>query len=214
MDTEWETQFNQLIDFIKENGKPPSRTKNNELILSRFMETCKASIDKETPINEERKNKMLETDYFSKWYKNKDKDGEWKEKLEKVKYYFESKNGKAPSAVSGTDDEKAMGNWIKDMKKQFNKLSDERKELLLEIPYMLKWYNDKYGNINNEDEEWINDFNKLKIFIDENNRKPRDNKIGEEKELFNFLRKSKRNIKKGDTINLQREKILKDNKII
>ena len=54
----------------------------------------------------------------------------------------------------------------------------------------------------------------IELFIDENNRKPRDNKIGEEKELVNFLRKSKRNIKKGDTINLQREKILKDNKII
>jgi len=96
----------------------------------------------------------------------------WVKRLEEVKKYIDE-NGKRPSKDSKIREIKSMGNWVSLQKTNYK----IKKSIMSITEIYKKWYefinNDKYKIyfLSNE-EEWINNLEKVKKYIDYNNKIP------------------------------------------
>jgi hypothetical protein len=125
---------------------------------------------------------MSNEDIYNKWteFINDDKykkylldnETEWINKLELVKNYIDE-NNKRPSQIDENIELKILASWIQTQIKNYK----IKKEIMSNENIYNKWAefinHDKYEKyfIDNET-EWINTFNKVKKYIDENNKKP------------------------------------------
>ena len=133
----------------------------------------------------------------------------WEDKLNQVKKYIDL-NGKRPSSCNKDENDKNLGYWLSDQTKNYNKkikiMRNQQIRTILENFISSK----KYGSyfISNE-EEWMNNLNKVKKYIDENKKKPseRDENVSNSK-LSKWISHQQQNYKKNDRI-MSRENIRK-----
>jgi tetrahydromethanopterin S-methyltransferase subunit F/predicted small secreted protein len=168
---DWNLQLIELKKYIDENKKIPSSRDTNKDIqyLGNWFRKQKEKYKTKTQI-------MANTDIYSKWteFINDKKylsyfltnEELWEKKFKEVKKYIDE-NNKKPLNTDNNKDIKTLSNWISAQQSYKNKNENKNS----------KWNefinNEKYKKlfITIED-EWYNNLNKIKIYIDENNKKP------------------------------------------
>ena len=122
-DEKWIETLNQVKVFIEKEGKLPSSNSKNkdEKIMGYWVETQKQNYKNQKDGMKDPKRKKNWEEFMNQ-YPNlfQSDDEKWMETLNKVKAFIE-KEGKLPNSNSKNKDEKIMGSWIGDQKKNYKK---------------------------------------------------------------------------------------------
>jgi superfamily II DNA or RNA helicase len=125
----------------------------------------------------------------------------WIEKLDKVKMFIDE-NGRRPNKRSKNKEEKTLGYWISDQKKNCKDNKNIMKNDIIK-KHWIEFINDeKYSKYFLSNQElWTNNLNEVKMFIDKNNKLPtKESKNKEEKTLGKWVSHQKHNHKKNQFI--------------
>ena len=181
----WFEMFNKVKRYIITNNKrPSSQDKDNEIkSMGAWIGTQQQNYRKKDTImkNEMIYNQWTEfiiSDNYRKYFITDEEV--WIMMFNKVKQYID-KNNKKPSIDDKNKETKSMGKWISRQQTNYKITKGSMKnELIYNI--WTDFINNKYKEYFISDEEvWIIMFNKVKQYIDENNKRPsRDDKNNNE----------------------------------
>lgn len=187
----WLQNFEKTNSFIVSNKKTPSSiSKNeNEKMLGKWYSHNTTDFNNGT-MNSERSilwNQMLQQNKILS--KQEQIDIKWFSDFETSKQFINT-NKKRPSAISVCIEEKNIGSWIVTQNSMYKKkagpMKDNNKYKLWK--QFLEKYKDYIVTKDAKWVDWLNDLERLKIFIDINNKKPsRKSQNEDEKELICWL---------------------------
>jgi superfamily II DNA or RNA helicase len=169
----WEEKLEMVEEYIEQNGSLPSkRDKNKEFKhLGLWITTQKRNHEynlycmKNTTIKKQWNIFINKYDHL--FVSN---DEKWKTYFERVKLYIEN-HDRLPSSVDKNKDIKKMGQWIVHQKKNYK----EKKGIIQDnnIKHLWEEFVNKYQSYFMTNEEiWKYNFDKVKQYIDENNKLP------------------------------------------
>jgi superfamily II DNA or RNA helicase len=180
----WFERFEELKKFIDENKRRPtecSRNKN-EKTIGRWLSHQKQNY-KKGMMNGERCDlweKFIKdySEYLQNW------DDKWFCDFNKLKNFIDI-NKRKPIECSEIFEEKQIGIWYRTQQQQYKNSGIKIKERCI---LWEKFLTDYSEYLQNWDDKWFCDFNKLKQFIDINKRKPLEkSKIKNEKTIGQWL---------------------------
>jgi superfamily II DNA or RNA helicase/cell shape-determining protein MreC len=123
----------------------------------------------------------------------------WEEKLKLVKSYIET-NDKLPSVKDKNKDIKQLGSWISNQKTNYSK----HKDIMKQENIRNKWedFMNTYPHLfMSNDEMWNNTLEKLRLYIETNNKLPsKEDKNKEIKQLGCWISAQKKNYSKKEQI--------------
>lgn len=174
---EWMNNLIEVKKYIDENKKKPSDKDKNKQIkkLGLWMNRQNNKFNKQIEImkNEQIRNEWSEfinsVKYFKYFLSNEE---EWINNLNQVKKYIDT-NNKRPSEDNKNQETKKLGNWTTFQNKNYK----NKTQIMKNEQYRNEWENfinsENYKKyfISNE-EEWMNNLNEVKNYIDSNNKKP------------------------------------------
>jgi superfamily II DNA or RNA helicase len=213
----WYENLDKLKLFINTNKKTPSeRSKSeDEKQLGSWLRNQKINYKKEKnsmSLKDKRRNIF---EKFQEEYKEYLLSGDeiWYDNLDKLKLFINT-NKKTPSCHYKNEDEKKLGIWLGDQKRNYKKeikamsINDKRRNIFEDFQEEYKEYLLTYYEI------WYENFNKLKLFINTNKKTPsHHSKNEDEKQIGGWLDNQKRNYKKeiqAMSINDKRRNIFED----
>jgi hypothetical protein len=174
---DWKNNFEKVKLYIDKYNKRPSTTdRNNEIkILGNWLsDQFKNFIKKKYIMTNENIriefNEFIKNPKYKKYFISNEE--EWYDKLENVKNYI-NKNNKKPSINDKNDDIKTLGYWLYSQNANYK----NKKYIMSNENIRIKWRefieDMKYKHyFESNIEDWINKLENLKIFINENNKKP------------------------------------------
>ena len=196
-DENWYDKFEEVKIFMNENNKRPNkRSENtNEKILGGWI----SNQQKNYKTNKQAMKDEIKYNLWSVFleeYKEylKSDDENWYDKFEEVKIFM-NENNKRPNKRSENTNEKILGGWISNQQKNYKTNKQSMKD---EIKYNL-WsvFLEEYKEyLKSDDENWYDKFEEVKIFMNENNKRP--NKRSEntnEKILGGWISNQQKNYK-------------------
>ena len=194
----WNETFDKLKSFIDENKRIPIQKAitQEEKILGCWLSNQKQNYRKiiKSMKDEVRYNKW---NYFLEEYKQyiKSYDEIWEEIFEKLKSFIDE-NKRIPSIKLTNKEEKQLCIWLNNQQTYYKKKIQGMKD---EVRYnqWTEFLEENKQYLKTIDEIWEEKFEKLKLFIDENKRRPSskiENK--EEKQLGQWLSQQQKFYKK------------------
>lgn len=190
----WEQRYNELKEYVEKNDRYPSS--KDDFILHKWVSNQKLYYQKKR-LSEDRVIKLSELKRW-KWYPEKVKN-KWMVKYEELKHFIDL-HKRCPKS-----NEEDIGAWVVKQRYMYgeNKLSEERIALLSKLDGW-KWY------INEKNNTWNKNFNKLKYFVFIHKRLPKYNYNSvEENELYNWVLKQQDQYAKR-TLSIDRQIHLED----
>jgi len=180
----WDKKLDEFKKYIDENKKIPSilNKSKNIAYLGRWGNTQKRNYKLKEQImkNSEIYDKYTEfinNEKYNKYFTIKKLSDEelWLDKLNKVKKYIDE-NNKKPSTVDNNITIKLLGGWISNQNNNYkHKDNIMKNEKIYNIwTEFLNSYEYKKYFMSNE-ELWIDNFNKIKKYIDKYDKLPLDN---------------------------------------
>jgi superfamily II DNA or RNA helicase len=203
----WYDNFESVKAFINENKKRPSSTSKNEYekkLGNWISNQCQNYKQKLKSMKDGTKYNLWTTflEEFKEYFKSN--DDIWYETLENLKSFI-NENNKRPSEKSKNEMEKKLGNWVSSQISNYNKNEHGMKD---ETKYNVwtKFLEEFKEYFKSDDDIWYETFDKLKTFINENNKRPSDkSKNKSEKKLGKWLNHQISNYK-------QKKEAMKDEK--
>ena len=199
-ENEWKQNQKSLKDFIDKNGKTPSSTSkdNDEKTLGQWLGTQTQNFKKKAYImkNEEIYNiweQFTTSEKYKKYFMSN--EDEWKQTFKSLKDFID-KNDKTPSQKSKDKDEKILGIWLSNQKKNFKKkacIMGTNPEIYDTWEQFTTSEKYKKYFLSNEN-EWKQNLESLKQFIDKNDKTP-SLTSKDEKKLGRWLSNQKKNFK-------------------
>ena len=189
----WDIQFNNLKQFIDENKKRPSITSKNkeEKRLGGWLSNQITNYKNKT-------NGMKNEDTRATWedfveeYKEYllDDDEKWDILFNNLKLFI-NENKNRPSSTSKNKEEKRLGGWLSNQITNYKNKTDgmknedrrkvwdeDRRKVWEDFVEECKEY------LLDNDEKWDIQFNNLKLFINENKKRPSDSSKNKEEKLL------------------------------
>jgi superfamily II DNA or RNA helicase len=176
-ENKWYNNLELVKIYIDKNGKNPSRTSINKDVkyLGLWISSQSINYNRKLQImkNQEIYDKwtaFINNPLYSKYFISNEE--EWNNNLDKVKQYI-NENGKRPLQTDKNKDIKCLGKWVSTQVTNYNKKFKIMKTLdiydkwteFINSPLYLKYF------LSNE-EEWNNNLDKVKKYIDENKKRP------------------------------------------
>jgi hypothetical protein len=211
----WCNRLDELKKYMDEHKKRPSSESKNkdEKKLGQWLLN-------QTQKSQKRKDIMKTNEIYNKWneFINDDKYREyfisknWYNRFDELKKYMDENNKRPSYSSSKNKDERKLGQWLQ---KQIIYSQNRRSSYIMKNDDIYNKWNqfindDKYSRyfMSNE-EKWKNILEKVKKYMDENNKRPSSSsKNKDEKELGKWV---KNQIIYSDSE--ERKNIMKDNKI-
>jgi len=173
----WLNNLNLVKKYIDENNKTPSTHDKNKdtKILGTWLSAQTTNYNKKEYIMKTETIYNTWTEFINdnkyKKYFISNEDA-WLNNLNLVKKYI-NENNKRPSSEDKNKDTKILGSWISTQTKNYNRKKDIMKTENIYNTWTEFINDNKYKNyfISNED-AWLNNFNLVKKYIDENNKTP------------------------------------------
>ena len=187
----WPQRFEELKAFMNKNERRPSK-KKDEKQLNKWL-SHQITNYKNKKMREERY--QLWTQFLEEYKEYVISNDElWLKNFEKLKKFINN-NQRRPSTISKNTEEKRLGQWSSQQHKHYKnkEMSEERYQLWTQFLEEYKKY-----CISN-DEIWFQNFEELKEFINENNKRPSDkSKKIEEKQLGGWINNQQKNYNKKE----------------
>jgi len=212
----WNNNLEQLKKYIDENNKRPSDN-DKEYNIKKLG----SWLSHQTNNYKNKKEIMKNKDIYDKWtkfideYKEYFKSNEehWNNNLQQLKKYIDN-NNKRPSQEDKNKEIKQLANWVNCQQQNYNK----KEHIMINIEIYNKWteFIDKYKEYFKSNEEiWLNNLQKLKKYIDNNNKKPSSShKNTDIKSLGLWIGTQQKNYKKKEGIMKNEEIYIKWTKFI
>ena len=208
----WHDNLEKVKQFMNENDKRPSDYSKNqeEKTLGSWIGTQNKNYQKKTYIMKEKKiydawTEFINDEKYIQYFLSNEEV--WYDNLEKVKQFMDE-NNKRPSSESKIKEEKTLGTWIGNQKQNYQKKKEIMKEKKEFYDAWTKFINnEKYKEYFMSNEEvWYNNFEKVKQFINENEKRPSDHsKNEEEKKLGSWIGTQNQKYKKKKEIMKEKE---------
>ena len=220
---DWKNKYKKMCEFIDIKGKTPSSTAKDpiEKTLGSWIGNQKQNYNPKGAefskfimknpeiwknwndiLIDEKYSKFLVLDLFQDWKNNH------KEMCE-----FIEKNGKAPSTIGKTQEEKKLANWVSHQKCNYNQKGVEFSKSIMKNPEIFQNWTDtitdqKYSLLLDPVQDWKNKYITMCKFIDKNGKIPsHGSKNKEEKSLGSWIKTQKRNYdSKGSYFSKERMK--------
>lgn len=157
----WSCVYNNLVKWIKENGKPPSKKSTN--IFERSLERwCQRQRMNQIELNDNQKNLLNKIETWHWGVGDK-----WNQTLELVKK-FVKENGEIPKAKVENAHEKKIGSWCAEQRKFYNRgvLKQDRITKLNKVD---GWFW-KFDNVKNK--EWYSVCQETKNYVEKHGKFP------------------------------------------
>jgi superfamily II DNA or RNA helicase len=176
-ENDWNDSFKEVKIYIDTNNKRPSAGSNDIKTkkLGHWIAIQKKNYISKTQImsNEIIYNlwtEFIKSTKYKKYFQSN--EDSWLEVLNDIKHYIDN-NNKRPSEVSKNSNVKTLGSWIGKQKYNYNK----KREIMSNEEIYNQWtefINDEKYKVYfiSNDEGWYNNFEDLKKYIDENNKRP------------------------------------------
>jgi superfamily II DNA or RNA helicase len=169
-DETWYENFQELKTFIDTNEKKPSKESKNESeqkILQWLYNQTSSYNKKEGRMKDEVRYNLW-TDFLEEY--NKYFCDIWYDTFDKVKQFI-CTNNKKPSSHSKNIFEKRLGRWIDGQKKNYKNKTCGMKD---KTKYNLwtQFLEDYKEYVQSDEENWYDNFEKVKLFIKENKKRP------------------------------------------
>ena len=191
----WYNNFENLKSFIDLHKKRPnSRSKIiKESFLAKWLNDQNQSYKKNRRQMKDEDKKKLWEEFIENYQKYlKDNQEKWNDSFEKLKSFI-NLHKKRPNSNSKNREEKKISCWLiantSNYKNNQKAMKDEDKRTLWKD--FIEEYNEY---LMDDDEKWIDSFEKLKSFIDLHKKLPSINKE-EEKYLYSWISTQKQNYK-------------------
>jgi hypothetical protein len=197
----WYNRLEEVKKYIDENNRKPLSTDKNDYIksLGLWISTQKQNYKNKEQImkNQEIYNNWTEFINNSK-YKDflLSNEEEWYNRFNEVKKYIDI-NDKLPSQTDKNDYIKSLGLWIYTQKQNYKKQIMNNIEIYNIWTEFINNYKEYF--MSNE-EQWYSKLNEVKNYIDKNNKKPSDKKLGKWFQRQNQNYKNKKQIMKNQEI--------------
>ena len=207
----WKNNHKKICLHIDENGKTPSThsKKTEEKRLGRWINTQKKSYD---PHGAEYSKYIMKTnpEIWQIWTDTlaDEKYSEaladlvetWKNTHQKICKFIDT-NGKRPSSESKDPEEKRLGSWVSNQKKNYDPHGSElSKQIMKSNPEIWQIWTDTLADEKYSEaladlvETWKNNHRKMCLYIDENRKAPSAmSKDPEEKRLGSWINTQKSN---------------------
>ena len=194
----WMDDLDKLKEFINKNKKTPSQKSDNEneKTLGQWLSQQNNNYkNKKRSMNDELRYNLW-TEFLEDYKKYLiSKDEKWDHKFDELKEFI-NKNNKKPTSDSKQKNEKTLGQWLS---QQMNYYKNKDWRIKNEERYDL-WTNflEDYKELFiSKDEKWMEDFDKLKEFININKKLPRQKSDNEdEKKIGNWYTSQQKNYNK------------------
>jgi hypothetical protein len=200
----WNDTLEKLRLYIETNNKLPSQQDKNKEIkqLGCWISDQKTKYSKQKDIMKQ-ENIRIKWEDFINTYSHLLMSNEeiWNDTLEKVKMYIET-NDKLPLLTDKNKDIKQFASWISNQKTKYSK----QKDIMKQENIRNKWedFISTYSHLfMSNDEIWNNTLEKLRLYIETNNKLPSEKDI---KQLGKWISHQKENYSK-------KEKIMKEENI-
>jgi len=171
-DTKWNNMLNDVKEWIDKNKKKPSATSKNKIEKDFGNWICVQQTQYNTKLYHMKKgDRGILWEKFLSEYKDYflDPDAKWFNQFEKLKKWIDD-NNKRPVNTSKNIDESQLGNWLDH---QISNFKNNRSGINIENKNTWKDFTEKYNNfIAEKDIKWYNYLDTVKLWIDDNNRKP------------------------------------------
>lgn len=200
-----------IVEFLLKNDTPKNADEITDYVLQFFPKTNKASI-RTSMFNDTKKRfsffgnnlfGLISKDYPSE-YEEIEQQERQRKSFEQRLYDLEkfiSENDHFPFASSANDEETALNRWWRNSNTNIIKLTEKQKA---EIERVKVKYND--FETDKATYEWFCRLKEFKLFVLENRRLPSSR--GDEKFLYNWLRRAKRNFEANKLNEKQRQKFV------
>ena len=195
---EWIRNLNQLKEFIDNNQRRPSTIakEENEKFLANWLSTQLTNYKKcaqamKDPARRDIWKQFM--DEYSEFIATQEE--EWSRNFKKLKKFIDQ-NQRRPVQKAKEENEKLLANWLSHQLKNYKKCSHGMKDPARREVW--EKFMDEYSEfIATQEEEWIRNFNQVKDFIDQNQKRPSEkSKEENEKFLANWLSNQLTNYKK------------------
>jgi superfamily II DNA or RNA helicase len=184
LDDIWNEKFENLKKFINDNKRAPIQEPKNLKEKTYKQEKLLGSwLSNQQQYYKNKKKSMNNQIYYNLWtsfleeYKEyfKSFDEKWMEHFENLKHFIDD-NKKTPNSNSKNKEENFLGRWLCGENTSYKKkeLVEERYNLWTDFLEKYKKY------VKDLDEKWMEHFENLKHFMDENKKKPIKNSENEE----------------------------------
>jgi ATP:corrinoid adenosyltransferase len=174
-DEQWLEKLEQVKKYIDDNDKRPSTTDKNNKIkqLGQWISDQNKYYKKNIGRFNNSKIRIIYKHFLEKYKKYfLDNESEWIIKLNKVKEYID-KNNKKPYTKDKNNEYYTLSNWLSIQSNNYNNKNDIMKNENIYNKWT-EFINDEKYKIYFLDNEsaWINKLNKVKEYINENNKRP------------------------------------------
>lgn len=209
----WNMRLEEVKKYIDDNGKRPSSESLNKDInmLSKWLSHQITNFNKKQKNMKDEKiynkwNEFINSDKYKKYFILPSIEQYFNMNLNKVINYID-KNNKRPSEGKNKN-VSILGKWIQHQITNYNNKQENMKNELIYKKWTEFINNEKYKQyFQSQYEDFIMNLNKLKIYIDENNKRPsRDDKNKEIKFLGEWIHSQITNFNKKEC-NMKDEKI-------
>lgn len=180
----WLIKCNKFIKYLDEHNCPPSRSGSES--LKNWMEKNNLNFKQKQYLMKDENIRNIWSDiklkYCHLFVSLLDK---WDKNFDFAINYLKN-NNKRPTEKSTNEEIKKCAKWLSDQhsRRNNNQFNEHRKN---------RWDNELMLNFShlflNEEEKWIEKFNKYKYFIENNNRIP-SLSVENEKSLYNFMNRN------------------------
>ena len=207
LNEKWKLFLQQVKEYINENQKSPSQHDKCKIIKT-LGSWISAQKMKYNPDINHSKFIMKDTDIHTLWtefindekYKKFvaiDLNENWELNLQRTKDYIDE-NNKRPSDNDKNRDIKSLGAWIGTQNKNYHSNINQCKERMKDREIHQLWSefinDDKYKYFLNPNENWKQNLNKVKDYMDANNKRPTKEDINKEiKSLATWIGTQKAN---------------------
>jgi hypothetical protein len=165
----WNDTLEKVKMYIETNDKLPPHQDINP--LGNWISNQKINYSKQKDIMKEENIRNKWEDFINTYgYLFMSNDEMWNNTLEKVKSYIET-NNKLPSQHDKNKDIKQIGKWISHQKENYSK----QEHIMKEENIRIKWedFMNTYPHLfMSNDERWNNTLEKVKLYIETNNKLP------------------------------------------
>jgi len=163
LEKEWTEKLNNIQKYVNENNNlPPQSDKDKNIKLLASWIGKQRKNYKKNDLSEQR---IKQLEQINGWYWDgyDELEKEWTEKLNNLKKYVEE-NNKLPPYSDKDKNIKSLGQWTGRQRANYKK-NDLSEQRIKQLEQINGWY---WG----VDEIWVENLNKLKKYVDENNKLP------------------------------------------
>jgi superfamily II DNA or RNA helicase len=172
---EWIDKLEQVKDYIDKNNERPSHGSKIDNIkkLGNFIKTQLSNFKKKILIMKNEQIYNLWENFIEEYKKYfEDNTNKWMSKLDELKKYIDE-NNKRPPSTSKNSHVKSLAGWIHNQLTNYQNKEHIMKDKKIYNLWTLFINDDKYKKYFEDNESiWISKLNEVKLYIDENNKRP------------------------------------------